>query len=55
MKSNGELLLAPSILGVTYFDNAPDYGDGSAEINLGSRAKEHRRSAGPQYQGRDSR
>lgn len=22
-------------LGVTYFDNAPDYGDGSAEINLG--------------------
>jgi L-glyceraldehyde 3-phosphate reductase len=22
-------------LGVTYFDNAPDYGDGSAELNLG--------------------
>jgi aryl-alcohol dehydrogenase-like predicted oxidoreductase len=22
-------------IGVTYFDNAPDYGDGSAEINLG--------------------
>ena len=35
MKSNGAIIARALELGITYFDNAPDYGSGRAEINLG--------------------
>ena len=41
-------------LGVNYFDNAPDYGNGVAETNLGIVLKRSAR-ADPQHQSRNPR